>query len=641
MPVITLADGSNRSYDSSLTVLDLAHSISRSIAKKTVSAYVDDKLVDLSYVLATDAQVKLITSDDQDGLEVLRHSCAHLLAMAVKELYPSTKLAIGPVIADGFYYDFATDQPISIEDLKKIEKKMHSLAAHNYAIERKELSLDRARELFASNNEDYKLKILEDLSDNEQISCYQQGNFIDLCRGPHVSSTSKLAHFKLTKIAGAYWRGDSDNEMLQRIYGTCWFNKSDLAAYLLRLEEAAKRDHRKIGKQLSWFHTQEEAPGIVFWHPGGFSIYHTIESYLREILVKYDYHEIKTPQILDRSLWERSGHWDKFNDMMFTTNSENRNYAVKPMNCPGHVQIFNQGIKSYKDLPLRLSEFGSCHRNEPSGTLHGLMRVRAFTQDDAHIFCTPEQIQTEVSNFIDLVYKVYADFGFSDILLKLSTRPEQRVGSDAVWDEAEQALEQALDAKQLAWELLPGEGAFYGPKIEFSLKDCLGRIWQCGTIQVDFSMPQRLDATYIDAGGNKQTPVMLHRAILGSFERFIGIVIEHYAGCLPCWLAPTQLAILSITDKQHQFCQQIAQIFKDNNLRATIDLRNEKINFKIRHHSIAKVPYLLIIGDKEVADNSVSVRTRAGKDLGSYTVDDFVAKMRTMVADKILEEIKY
>jgi len=633
MPVITLPDGSHREYPQSLTVHEVAADIGAGLAKATLAGRVNDELVDASYVIDKDVNLAIITDRDEDGLEVIRHSTAHLLAQAVKALFPDTQVTIGPVIEDGFYYDFAREESFTEADLEKIEKKMAELTKQDFAVTRSVKDRDSAVQFFRDMGEEYKAEIIESIPANEDLSLYQQGDFIDLCRGPHVPSTGKLKSFKLMKVAGAYWRGDSKNEMLQRIYGTAWANKKDLKAYLHRLEEAEKRDHRKIGRKLNLFHTQEEAPGMVFWHDHGWTIYQQVEQYVRQKLRQHDYQEVRTPQVVDRVLWEKSGHWDKFKDMMFTTHSENRDYAVKPMNCPCHVQIFNQGLKSYRELPLRMAEFGSCHRNEPSGTLHGLMRVRNFTQDDAHIFCTEDQIQSEVSAFIDLLYEVYTDFGFSEVLVKLSTRPEQRVGSDEVWDKAEQALETALNSKGLDWQLQPGEGAFYGPKIEFSLKDCLGRVWQCGTIQVDFSMPGRLGAEYVAEDGNRHTPVMLHRAILGSLERFIGILIENYAGAFPLWLAPVQVVILNITDSQAEYCEKVTNSLLKQGFRAIPDLRNEKIGFKIREHTLQKVPYQIVIGDREKDNGTVAVRTREGEDLGVMSLEAF--------SEKLAEQIVY
>ncbi len=624
MPVVTLPDGSERKFDQAVTVLDVAADIGPGLAKATLAGKVNGRLVDASYRIDDDAELAIVTERDEEGLEVIRHSTAHLLAQAVKQLFPDAQVTIGPVIEDGFYYDFAYKDGFTPEDLKAIEKKMTELVKQNIPIERSVMMRDEATQFFRDMGEKYKAEIIESIPANEELSLYKQGDFIDLCRGPHVPSTGKLKSFKLMKLAGAYWRGDAKNEMLQRIYGTAWANKKDLKAYLHRLEEAEKRDHRKLGKQLNLFHTQDEAPGMVFWHDDGWKIYQEVEQYVRKKLREHNYQEVRTPQVVDRSLWERSGHWDKFSDMMFTTHSENRDYAVKPMNCPCHVQIFNQGLRSYRDLPLRMAEFGSCHRNEPSGTLHGLMRVRNFVQDDAHIFCTEEQIQSEVSEFIDLLYEVYADFGFNDVIIKLSTRPENRVGSDEEWDKSEKALEEALNAKGLAWDLQPGEGAFYGPKIEFSLKDCLGRVWQCGTIQVDFSMPGRLEAHFVDEHSDRQVPVMLHRAILGSLERFIGILIENYAGAMPLWLAPTQAVVMSITDRSRDFAAEVVKTLSEQGFRAKSDLRNEKIGFKIREHTLSKVPYLLILGDREVENRTVAVRTRSGEDLGVMGLDALV-----------------
>ncbi len=629
MPVITLPDGSQRSFNQAVTVYDVAADIGAGLAKAALAGKVNGVPVDTSFLIEEDAQLAIITARDEEGLDTIRHSCAHLMAMAVQDLFPSAQVTIGPVIENGFYYDFAFERPFTPEDLEKIEVRMKELAKKDFKVDRSVLSREDAISLFEEKGEKYKVEIIKDIPGDQPLSFYQQGDFIDLCRGPHVPSTGHIKAFKLMKVAGAYWRGNSDNEMLQRIYGTAWADKKALKEYLHRLEEAEKRDHRKLGKQLNLFHMQEEAPGMVFWHPEGWSLYQTIESYMRRKLDQHDYKEIKTPQVVERTLWEKSGHWDKFHDQMFTTHSEHRDYAVKPMNCPCHIQVFNQGLKSYRDLPLRLAEFGSCHRNEFSGSLHGLMRVRGFTQDDAHIFCTENQIQEEVSSFIDFLHQVYHDFGFTDIEYKLSTRPEQRVGSDEVWDKSEKALADALNQKQLEWEELPGEGAFYGPKIEFSLKDCLGRVWQCGTIQVDFSMPGRLGAEYVDHDGERQTPVMLHRAILGSFERFIGILIEHYAGALPSWLAPKQLVIMNITDKQAEYCAEIEKSLRNKGIRASSDLRNEKIGFKIREHTIHKVPYLAVIGDKEVESGSVAVRTRSGEDLGSMSLEQVEALLTT------------
>ncbi len=629
MPVVTLPDGSKRTFDQALTVYDVAADIGTGLAKATLAGKVDGVLVDASYLIESDVALAIVTERDEEGLEVVRHSAAHLLAQAVKQLFPSAQVTIGPVIDNGFYYDFAYKAGFTPEDMAAIEARMEELVKQDIPVERSVMVRDDAVAFFRSIGEEYKAKIIEDIPQGEALSLYKQGDFTDLCRGPHVPSTGKLKAFKLMKLAGAYWRGDSKNEMLQRVYGTAWCNKKDLKEYLHRLEEAEKRDHRKIAKQLDLFHTQEEAPGMVFWHDNGWKIWQEVEQYIRKKLRQHDYQEVRTPQVVDRSLWERSGHWEKFQHMMFTTSSENRDYAVKPMNCPCHVQIFNQGLRSYRDLPLRMAEFGSCHRNEPSGTLHGLMRVRNFVQDDAHIFCTEEQVQAEVSTFIDLLYEVYADFGFNEVIIKLSTRPESRVGSDEVWDKAEQALEMALNNKGLAWDLQPGEGAFYGPKIEFSLKDCIGRVWQCGTIQVDFSTPGRLSASFIDEDSTRQVPVMLHRAILGSLERFIGILIENYAGAMPLWLAPTQAVVMSITDRQAEFAEEIAKTLSDRGFRAKTDLRNEKIGFKIREHTLLKVPYLLVLGDREVENRTVAVRTRSGEDLGVMDVDTLLTLLTT------------
>ncbi|PPK69921.1 threonyl-tRNA synthetase [Methylobacter tundripaludum] len=634
MPVITLPDGSKREYDHAVTVMDVALSIGSGLAKATLAGKVNGDLVDASTLIDQDATLQLITAKDEDGIDVIRHSTAHLLAQAVKQLFPSAQVTIGPVIENGFFYDFSYERPFTPEDLSAIEKKMEQLASEDYPIHRSVLSRDEAVKFFKDLGEAYKAEIIESIPANEDLSLYQQGGFTDLCRGPHVPSTGKLKVFKLMKIAGAYWRGNSDNEMLQRIYGTAWGDKKDLQAYLHRLEEAEKRDHRKLAKTLDLFHSQEEAPGMVFWHEKGWIIYQQVEQYIREKLRVNGYGEVRTPQVVDRSLWEKSGHWEKFGDMIFTTHSENRDYAIKPMNCPCHVQIYNQGLKSYRDLPIRLAEFGSCHRNEPSGTLHGLMRVRNFVQDDAHIFCTEGQIQSEVSTFIDMLFDVYKDFGFEEVIIKLSTRPENRVGDDSVWDKAENALELALNTKGLKWDLQPGEGAFYGPKIEFSLKDCIGRVWQCGTIQVDFSMPGRLDATYIAEDGSRQVPVMLHRAILGSLERFIGILIEQHAGTFPLWLSPVQVVVLNITDKHAEYASKVMLDLEKQGIRAKIDLRNEKIGFKIREHSMQRVPYLVIIGDKELEQQSITVRTQKGDDLGSLSVHEFTERLKQEIAGR-------
>ncbi len=634
MLVITLPDGSRREFDRAVTVLDVAQSIGAGLAKATLAGRVNDVLVDASTLISEDASLQIITAKDAEGVDVIRHSTAHLLAQAVKQLFPEAQVTIGPVIENGFYYDFSYHRAFTPEDLTAIEAKMQQLVQADYVINRSVVSRDAAVKFFKDLGENYKAELIESIPSNEDLSLYEQGGFTDLCRGPHVPSTGKLTSFKLMKIAGAYWRGNSDNEMLQRIYGTAWTDKKELQAYLHRLEEAEKRDHRKLAKTFDLFHMQEEAPGMIFWHDKGWVIYQQIEQFIREKLRVNGYGEVKTPQLVDRSLWEKSGHWDKFGAMIFTTHSESRDYAVKPMNCPCHVQIFNQGIKSYRDLPIRIAEFGSCHRNEPSGTLHGLMRVRNFVQDDAHIFCTEEQIQEEVSTFIDMLFSIYSDFGFEEVIMKLSTRPENRVGDDSVWDKAENALELALNNKGLKWDLQPGEGAFYGPKIEFSLKDCIGRVWQCGTIQVDFSMPGRLGATYIAEDGSKQVPVMLHRAILGSLERFIGILIEQYAGTFPLWLAPVQVIVMDIADRHAEYATEITKILENQGVRVKIDLRNEKIGFKIREHSMQRIPYLVIIGDKELEEKTITVRTQKGEDLGSLSIDKFAEQLKQEIADR-------
>jgi len=633
MPVITLPDGSQRSFPQPVSVAEVAANIGAGLAKAALAGRVNDKLVDTSFVIASDAQLAIITErDPNDGLEIIRHSTAHLLAMAVQELFPGAQVTIGPVIEDGFFYDFAYERPFSTEDLANIEARMAQISERDLPVQRVVMSRDEAIKTFDAMGEKYKVEIIRELPEGEDISVYRQGEWMDLCRGPHVPSTGKLKAFKLMKVAGAYWRGDAKNAQLQRIYGTAWSNPKELKAYLTRLEEAEKRDHRKIAKKLDLFHIQEEAPGMVFWHPRGWTLYQEIEQYMRVNLRREGYQEIRTPQVVDLSLWQRSGHADKYGSNMFVLELDERQYAVKPMNCPCHVQVFNQGLKSYRDLPLRLAEFGSCHRYEPSGSLHGIMRVRGFTQDDAHIFCTEEQIQPEVAQFIDFLHAVYADFGFNEVIYRLSTRPENRVGSDEVWDKAEKALADALDSKSLPWEELPGEGAFYGPKIEFSLKDCIGRVWQLGTIQVDFSMPGRLDAQYVAEDGSRQVPVMLHRAICGSLERFVGILIEHYEGAFPAWLAPVQVVVMNITDKQAEYAEQLAKRLQESGYRAEVDLRNEKIGFKIREHTISKVPYLLVVGDKEVEQQTVAVRSRSGEDLGSMAYDAFVELLTKDVA---------
>lgn len=624
MPNVTLPDGTVKSYDQALTVAEVASSIGSGLAKAAIAGEIDGQMVDTSYMIESDAALAIITNKDERALEVIRHSTAHLLAQATQQLYPKAQVTIGPVIDNGFYYDFAYKDGFSEQDLAKIEKKMNAIVKQNLPIERMEMSREEAVKFFKSKGEYYKAEIIESIPSNEALSLYKQGGFVDLCRGPHVPSTSKLKAFKLMKLAGAYWRGDSNNEMLQRVYGTAWENKDDLETHLHRLEEAEKRDHRKIGKTQDLFHTQEESPGMIFWHPKGWTLYQIIVQYMSQVFKDNGYQEVHTPEVMDRSMWEKSGHWDKFGDAMFTTHSENRDYAIKPMNCPGHVQIYKQGLKSYRDLPFRLAEFGSCHRNEPSGTLHGIMRVRNFVQDDAHIFCTIDQIQDEVSKFIDLTFKVYKHFGFENIDIKLSTRPEKRVGSDEDWDKAEASLSEALDAKGINWELQEGEGAFYGPKVEFVLKDCLDREWQCGTIQADFSMPGRLDAQYIAEDGSKQTPVMLHRVIVGSIERFTGILIEHYEGAFPSWLSPIQAVILNISEKQEEFSKNVEKNLKKQGLRVISDLRNEKIGFKIREHSMQRYPYILVVGDREVENNQVSVRRRGGEDLGSMSLEALI-----------------
>jgi threonyl-tRNA synthetase len=636
MPTVTLPDGSRREFDQPVSVHAVAAAIGPGLARAALAGKVNGELVDASFVIREDADVAIITARDDEALELLRHDAAHVMAQAVQELYPGTQVTIGPAIENGFYYDFAREEAFTPEDLKKIEARMAEIVKRDLPIVREVWDREKAMQTFAELGEDYKVAIIRDIiPEGEEVSVYRQGDWFDVCRGPHLPATGKLGQgFKLMKLAGAYWRGDSDNEMLQRIYGTAWRDKKELNAYLQLLEEAEKRDHRKLGKAMDLFHTQEEAPGMVFWHDHGWRIYLVIQDYIRGMLKQHGYQEIHTPQIIDRSLWERSGHWEKFSADMLTTDSENRTYAIKPMNCPAHIQVFNQGLKSYRELPLRLAEFGSCHRNEPSGTLHGLMRVRNFVQDDAHIFCTEDQILGEVSDFIDLLFKVYADFGFTDVRVKFSTRPEQRVGEDVLWDRAEAALQAALEHKQLDWDLQPGEGAFYGPKIEFNLKDCLGRVWQLGTIQLDFSMPGRLGAHYIAEDGSKQVPVMLHRAILGSLERFIGILIEHYAGALPLWLAPVQAVILNITDRQAGFARKVEETLQNQGLRVKSDLRNEKIGFKIREHTIRRVPYLLVIGDRETEAGTVAVRTRSGGDLGSMSIEQLAEGLKAESASR-------
>ncbi|MBI2792822.1 MAG: threonine--tRNA ligase [Gammaproteobacteria bacterium] len=637
MPIVTLPDGSQKSFEKPISVQEVAMSIGKGLANAALAGKVNGKLVDTSYIIEEDVQLSIVTEKDKEGLEVLRHSCAHLLAHAVQSVYPQAQVTIGPVIEDGFYYDFAFGRPFTPEDLALFEEKMADIAKQDLPVSRHVISRADAIEKFKKMGEHYKVQIIQDIPETEMLTFYQEGDFVDLCRGPHVPSTSKIKAFKLLKVAGAYWRGDSKNEMLQRIYGTAWTNKKDLDAYLFRLEEAEKRDHRKLGKKYDLFHMQEEAPGMVFWHPKGWVVYQQIVSYVRNLIGQHGYQEVNTPQVVDRSLWERSGHWQMFHANMFTVQSDEKVFAVKPMNCPCHVQIYNHGIKSYRDLPIRLAEFGSCHRNEPSGALHGIMRTRNFVQDDAHIFCTEDQIQSEVSAFIDLLFKVYGDFGFNDILIKLSTRPEQRVGSDEIWDKAEKALEDSLNAKQLPWELHPGEGAFYGPKIEFSLRDCMGRVWQCGTVQIDFSMPVRLEAEYVAEDGSRHTPVMVHRAILGSLERFIGILIEEHAGNFPTWLAPIQVVVMNITQNQAEYAEKITQELKTKGIRAVTDLRNEKIGFKIREHTVQRVPYLVVLGDREVNQQTITVRTRTGEDLGSMALSEFEYKLNSECQTKAVK----
>ncbi|MFB2864748.1 threonine--tRNA ligase [Aeromonas sp. MdU4] len=626
MPIITLPDGSQRQFAHSVSVMDVAADIGPGLAKACIAGRVNGELVDACELIEADAALAIITAKDEEGLDILRHSCAHLLGHAIKQLWPQTKMAIGPVIDNGFYYDVDLDRTLTDEDLAALEERMLALVAKDYDVIKKKVSWQEARDVFDARGESYKVEILDqNIARDDQPGLYHHEEYIDMCRGPHVPNMRHCHHFKLLKMSGAYWRGDSNNKMLQRIYGTAWADKKQLKAYLQRLEEAAKRDHRKIGKQLDLYHMQEEAPGMVFWHNDGWTIFRELETFIRGKLKEYDYQEVKGPFMMDRVLWERSGHWEKYAQAMFTTQSENREYAIKPMNCPGHVQIFNQGLKSYRDLPLRMAEFGSCHRNEPSGSLHGLMRVRGFTQDDAHIFCTEEQIMEEVSGCIRMVYDVYGTFGFENIVVKLSTRPEQRIGSDEMWDRAEQALAEALELNGLKYDLQPGEGAFYGPKIEFTLHDCLDRAWQCGTVQLDFALPGRLGATYVGENNDRHVPVMIHRAILGSIERFIGILTEEYAGLFPTWLAPTQAVVMNITDNQADYAVKVAKALNDAGIRAKADLRNEKIGFKIREHTLKRVPFMLVCGDKEVEAGKIAVRTRKGADLGTYPVEEFIA----------------
>ncbi|MBI1451642.1 MULTISPECIES: threonine--tRNA ligase [Acinetobacter] len=634
MPIITLPNGDQKEFDHAVSVMEVAQSIGPGLAKNTVAGRVNGQLVDASDLIIADATLQIITPKDEDGVHIIRHSCAHLVGHAVKQLFPQAKMVIGPVIEDGFYYDIFSEKPFTPEDMAAIEERMKKLIDQDYDVIKKMTPRDEVIKEFTARGEDYKLRLIEDMPDETEMGLYYHQDYLDMCRGPHVPNTKFLKAFKLTKMSGAYWRGDAKNEQLQRIYGTAWADKKQLAAYIKRIEEAEKRDHRKIGKALDLFHMQEEAPGMVFWHPNGWTIYQVLEQYMRKVQQANGYEEIRTPQVVDFTLWEKSGHAANYADNMFTTHSENRNYAVKPMNCPCHVQVFNQGLKSYRDLPVRLAEFGSCHRNEPSGSLHGIMRVRGFTQDDAHIFCTKEQIGTEVADFIKLTLDVYKDFGFEEVQMKLSTRPEKRVGDDKLWDMAEKSLADALDAAGLEWELQPGEGAFYGPKIEFSLKDCLGRVWQCGTIQCDFNLPERLDASYVTEDNDRDQPVMLHRAILGSFERFIGILIEHYAGFMPPWLSPIQACVMNITDSQAEACGSVVEKLKENGIRAISDLRNEKIGFKIRERTLERIPYLLVLGDREVEEGTVNVRTRSGTNLGTMSIDAFVDLVKAAVAER-------
>lgn len=640
MPIITLPDGSQRSFDHPVSVLEVAQSIGAGLAKATLAGKVDGRQVDACDVIDRDATLQIITPKDEEGLEIIRHSCAHLVGHAVKQLYPDARMVIGPVIEEGFYYDIAIGRPFTPEDMAAIEQRMKELIDKDYDVIKKMTPRAEVIEVFKARGEEYKLRLIDDMPDAQAMGLYYHEEYVDMCRGPHVPNTRFLKAFKLTRISGAYWRGDSKNEQLQRVYGTAWADKKQLAAYIQRIEEAEKRDHRRIGKQLDLFHLQEEAPGMVFWHPNGWTVYQVLEQYMRQVQREHGYVEVRTPQVVDRILWERSGHWSNYAENMFTTASENRDYAVKPMNCPCHVQIFNQGLKSYRDLPLRLAEFGACHRNEPSGALHGIMRVRGFVQDDAHIFCTEEQVKKEAADFIKLTLQVYRDFGFTDVSMKLSTRPAKRVGSEELWDRAERALADALNESGLVWEYQPGEGAFYGPKIEFTLKDCLGRNWQCGTLQYDPNLPERLEASYIAEDNNRKRPVMLHRAILGSFERFIGMLIEHYAGAFPAWLAPTQAVIMNITDKQADFAREVEKTLNQSGFRAKVDLRNEKIGFKIREHTLLKVPYLLVIGDREVETRSVAVRTREGVDLGSLPIEQFVSQLQQAVSRRGRQDLE-
>ncbi|HHF6254822.1 TPA: threonine--tRNA ligase [Haemophilus influenzae] len=638
MPIITLPDGSQRQFDRPVSVLEVAQDIGAGLAKATIAGRVNGERRDACDVIEQDATLEIITAKDEDGLEIIRHSCAHLLGHAIKQLFPDVKMAIGPTIENGFYYDVDLDRSLTQEDLDAIEKRMLELAKTNYDVVKKRVTWQEARDTFEKRGEPYKMAILdENIERTATPALYHHLEYIDMCRGPHVPNMRFCQHFKLQKVAGAYWRGDSKNKMLQRIYGTAWADKKQLAEYLTRLEEAAKRDHRKIGKALDLYHMQEEAPGMVFWHNDGWTIFRELETFVRTKLKQYDYQEVKGPFMMDRVLWEKTGHWQNYADLMFTTQSENREYAIKPMNCPGHVQIFNQGLKSYRDLPIRMAEFGSCHRNEPSGSLHGLMRVRGFTQDDAHIFCTEDQIESEVTSCIKMVYDIYSTFGFTNIAVKLSTRPENRIGSDEMWDRAEAGLAAALAHNGLEYEIQEGEGAFYGPKIEFALRDCLGREWQCGTVQLDFALPGRLDATYVAEDNSRKTPVMIHRAILGSIERFIGIITEEYAGFFPVWLAPTQAVVMNITDSQADYVQKVAKQLSDVGLRVKTDLRNEKVGFKIREHTLRRVPYMLVCGDKEIAEGKIAVRTRKGADLGSFTVEEFAEILKNQVRSRELK----
>ncbi|WP_277040022.1 threonine--tRNA ligase [Turicimonas muris] len=631
---ITLPDGSKKEFEGPVTVKEVAASIGAGLAKAAIAGKVNGKLVDTSYPITEDATLSIVTDKDPEGLDIIRHSTSHLMAQAVKEIFPSSQVTIGPVIENGFYYDFSLPRPLTMEDLPVIEKKMDELVKKDLPIVREEMERDKAVEFFKSIGEDYKAEIIASIPTNEAISLYRQGDYVDLCRGPHVPSTGRLKVHKLMKIAGAYWRGDSNNEMLQRIYGTAWAKKDEQANYLHMLEEAEKRDHRRLGKELDLFHFQEEAPGLIFWHSKGWALWQQVEQYMRNVYQENGYMEVKAPQLLDRSLWERSGHWDKYQDNMFTTKSENRYYALKPMNCPGHIQLFNNTVRSYRDLPLRYGEFGACHRNEPSGSLHGLMRVRGFTQDDGHIFCTEDQILDECIAYSDLVKKVYADFGFHDISYKVATRPAKRIGDDASWDKAEKALMTALDQAGIKFDILEGEGAFYGPKIEYHLRDSLGRSWQCGTIQVDFQMPGRLGAEYVTEDNEHKVPVMLHRAILGSMERFIGMLIEHYAGLLPIWLAPVQVGIANITDEQADYAKELVETFRKAGIRSEADLRNNKITYKIRELSLQKLPYIVVVGAKEKAEGKVSVRARGGKDLGVMTTEEFIKLVQKDVEER-------